>query len=189
MEKLKMGIEKICIGYDDLAYQSHLMQSSEKLAILGEAVQEFKSQCNTDVVDMPEFEISFYDYALNYIKEKHKGGLVLGLTDQAFISLYGYNLDKLKSIDARYLIQVGSLICFKNIFKIDESLDFRIFAENEREVEKYNACVDLIKAVKTLHEKYFVGQCLINQLIFINRVYVTNPEGTDIIPNRYFIKQ
>jgi hypothetical protein len=190
MEKLKMGLEKIVIGYDELAYNDHIQQSSEKLGILGEAVAEFKSQCNTDVVDMAEFELSMYDYALNHIKEKHKGGLVLGLTDQAFILLYGYNFEKLKSIDARYLIQRGSLICVNNIFKIDESLDFRIFAENEYEVNRLNDCVELIKAVENIYSKYFIDRCSIQQINhFINKVYVTKPDGTGIEPNRFWIKQ
>lgn len=189
-DKIKIGLDKIVIGYDELAYSDHIQQSSKKLEILSEGVEEFKNQCNSDVTDIADFESSMYDYALNHIKEKHKGGLVLGLTDQAFISLYGYNFEKLKSIDARYLHQRGSLVCVKNIFKIDESIDFKVYAENQKEIEKYNDCVKLIKELENMYSKYFIDISSFQQIShFVNRTYVTKADGSGIKPNRFWIKQ
>jgi hypothetical protein len=181
--------DKIVIGHNDLEKYTYDAQSNLKLECLLEAIENFRTECNSDIDDLQTFEAGFYNYALNYIKEKHKAGTTLGVTDIEFIRMYGYNFDELKKIEARYVVQMGSIKCVNNLFIVDEDIDFNIYAITEQQVQKYNDVMELIASVKNIHQKYFLGQCLINQMQFINRLYVTNGDGSDLTPNHYFITQ
>jgi hypothetical protein len=180
--------QRIKVGYNDAEAYQHQKESNLKLECLGEAIQEFKKQTNGDIDNLGEFEMGFYDYALNFIKNKHKAGTVLGLHDTAFISLYGYDFENLKTIEARYHTQLGSIKIDKNIAKVDDSLDFGIYCENEREVEKYEAVTELIKAATNIYDKYFVGQIPIQSLKMMNRLFILNSDGSGLVVNPNFIK-
>jgi hypothetical protein len=180
--------QRIRVGYNDAEAYNHQTQSNLKLEVLQEAVAEFKKQTNGDIDDLAEFEAGFYDYTLSYIKAKHKGGAVLGLHDEQFINLYGYNFDLLKTIEAKYYTQLGSIKIFKNIASVDESLDFGIYCENEREVEKYEAVTELIKVATNIYDRYFSGQIPIQSMKYMNRLFISNSDATGLVVNPNFIK-
>ena len=183
-----MKNERIKVGYNDAEAYNHQAQSNLKLECLQSAIIEFKKQCNADIDNLGEFEMGFYNYSLQFIKNKHKAGTVLGLQDLEFCRLYGYNFEKLQQIEANYNTQLGSIKIFKNIASIDENLDFNIYAVNERELQKFNDVTELIKAVKNIYERYYSGQMAIQGLSFMNRLYVLNADATELIPNKFFIK-
>jgi len=183
-----MKSERIKIGYSDAeAYQSQ-RDSNLKLEILAEAVAEFKKQTKGDIDDLAEFESGFYDYTLAYAKSKHKAAANLGLHDAAFINLFQYNFEKLKTIEARYHSQMGSIKIFKNIASLDTSLDFGIYCENERELEKYEAVKELIKAATNIYDRYFSGQMPIQSMKYMNRLFISNSDGSGLVVNPNFIK-
>jgi hypothetical protein len=180
--------QRIKVGYNSAEEYQHQKDSNLKLEVLQEAVAEFKKQTNGDIDNLGEFEIGFYDYALNVIKNKHRAGTVLGLHDAAFISLYGYDLENLKTIEARYHSQLGSIKIDKNIAKVDDNLDFGIYCENEREVEKYEAVTELINSATIIYDRYFVGQIPIQSMKFMNRLFILNSDGSGLVVNPNFIK-
>jgi hypothetical protein len=179
---------KIVIGYNDLEKYTYDAQSNLKLECLLEAIENFRTECNSDIDDLQTFEAGFYNYALNYIKDKHKAAANLGVQDLEFCRLFGYDFEKLKEIETRYKIQIGSIKIVKNLATIDESLDYNIYCDTEQHLQKLNDVNELIKAVTNIYERYFKGQIGIQQMQFMNRLYTLAPDGTQLIPNHYFIK-
>ena len=183
-----MKTEKIKVGFNTSEQYQHQAQSNLKLEKLREAVEEFKKQTNSDVEDLGTFEFGFYEYSLFHIKNKHKAGTVLGLSDQEFIRMYGYNFNKLQEIEAQYNTQLGSIKICKGIAKVDDSIDFGIYCENEKEVEKYNDATELISASTTIYNKYFKNQIPIQSMKYMNRIFVLNSDGSALVVNPNFIK-
>lgn len=180
--------QKIKVGYNDAEAYNHNTQSNLKLECLASAVQEFKNQTNGDIDDLAEFSEGFYDYTLAYIKNKHKAAANLGLHDAAFINLFQYNFDKLKTIESKYSTQLGSIKFVKNIASVDESLDFGIYCENQKEVEKYEAVTELITAATKIYNRYFADQIPIQSMKFMNRLFILNKDATALVVNPNFIK-
>ena len=180
--------QRIKVGHNSAEEYQHQKDSNLKLEILQNAIIEFKKLSNSDVEDLGTFELGFFEYFLFHIKNKHKAAAVLGLSDQEFCRMFQYDLEQLQQLEAQYNTQSGSIKIFKNIASLDDSLDFGIYCENEREVEKYEAVTELIKAATNIYDRYFVGQIPIQSMKFMPRLFILNSDATELVVNPNFIK-
>lgn len=180
--------KKIKISTDQEAQRTHLAQSYSKLKLLNSAIDFFQSQTNEAPENLLNFEKSFYDYAIEFVKAKHPAGGNLGLTDILYCKMYGYDFEPLKDAENKYKAHTGAIKLTEGIFEADEdAIDFNIYASSERELKKLKDCEELIEKLTYFHQKYSPNS-RINQTNYIGTFLIMDETGLKLIANPYFIK-
>lgn len=153
LKTYKMKTEKIQIGFDNEGAHRFTRNCNNKIKILDQAINTFKTITDSTPENLEKFENSFCDYAVEYIKNKHPEGLNLGLTDSQYIKLYDYDLTALKTIETNYKDIPGALKVVNDSF-VENTPDFNIYAETEMELQRLTDCNNLINHMTEFHSKY-----------------------------------
>jgi len=183
-----MKNKKVKIGFDQVASNNHLAQCYEKLNILDQAVKSFKSQTETEPENIEDFEKSFYDYAVEFVKAKYPDALKLGFSEEKYLDMYGYNFTALKDLEQRYKANIGA-VKFEGGKFVENVEDCNIYASSEIELERLKDINQLIDVMTSFHSKYFKNTGVtVQNATFLGKYIILDETFTKLIPNPYFIK-
>lgn len=182
--------KQIIIGHLDLEFREHLNQSYTKLKVLNDLLFEFNEVIGCYPLDMKTFNTSAIDQAVNYIKDKHSEGLTLGLELEKFMSLYGYDLKRLRAIKQVLDNHPGTIMFSNGDWLVNDRYnDFAIVVNSADELARYNDAKELVDSLNKIYSKYLTSSGTIRNGINVFRFIQTNLETGEYFVNPSFVKQ
>lgn len=177
---------KVFLQEDQEQKRLHLNESYKKLSILNEAIAEHNFQF-TEILELLLFQEDFYAYSVAEIRKNNPGAKVLNLSDSKIAEMYGFDLARLFELTNQYKLLAVNLKFENDLYSIDESVDFGIYAESKQELDRYNSSMKLINALNELRKQSKSQSILNGENIY--KFIMTDPNGEYYIPNTFYVKQ
>jgi len=177
-------MEKILIDENRLSYTGWHNKKSNKIKYWNDAL-DYCSQL-VEITNKAEFEKSFIDYLEKQLRIK-SNGMCDQMTRERLFQFYDVSESTLRTIQSKYLD-----IQFKHIKWNDDYTDcalpdFSSYVETPEELERYKACIDLIKAFKRIGELGYTINSYELQRAVSGAVLAMGSKQAK--PNTQFIKQ